>query len=533
MTKKTPMKKFLLSLSLTLALLPALAQPVYKDVAQIFYTRCTSCHNPLRNSVSFMNYSSTKPWAALINTDLNTNRMPPLRTDTTYTRFLHENRILPSEKTAILNWISTGALKGDTTQAPPAPAYGKYRLSGTPDLELTIPTFTSNASGTDSYVCFSLPTGLTQARIIKAFEITPGDPSIVHHVVVNVDSAGYTNSDLSGSCYAEPGDFSIGAYAPGSPPTVFPGQGQLKMGIRIQAGSKLVLQIHYPAGTVGKVDSTKIRLFFYPVGTTGVRPVLVGTPLQNWSLNIPANTVKTYTAVESAASYDRSIFAIFPHSHKVAKTLVNYAYVAGDTIPLCRIPDWDFNFQGYYTFERMPKVPTGHQLFAKHIYDNTASHVGSPINTYAGFATTNEMLFDGVMWLAYQPGDENIDMGSLFAKELGTMYSHDGYSFTGIDEQSPQQQFSAYAFPNPFSDQIRIGYSLSAPEKVTVEIYSMIGVLVKTLQNTYSDAGVHELTWDGHNDQGMRLAAGNYLYKITAGNKQLHGRISLIPSGSK
>ncbi|MGZ3931957.1 MAG: FlgD immunoglobulin-like domain containing protein [Bacteroidia bacterium] len=529
------MKKRLLSLSLALICLSGFAQPVYKDVAQIFYTRCASCHNPQRNAISFLNYSSTKPWAATINTDLTTNRMPPLRTDTTYTRFLHENKILPSEKTAILNWITNGALKGDTTQAPPAPSYGKYRLSGIPDLELTIPTFTSNAAGSDSYVCFSLPTGLTQDRIIKAFEITPGDPSIVHHVVVNVDSAGYSSSDLSGSCYAEPGDFSIGAYAPGSPPTIFPGQGQLKMGIRIQAGSKLVLQIHYPAGTVGKVDSTKIRLYFYPVGTTGVRPVFVYTPLQNWTLNIPKFVVKTYTATENAMSYDRSILAVFPHSHKVAKTLLNYAVAPGDTIPLCRINDWDFNFQGYYTFKMMPKVPAGHQLFAQHVYDNTTAHVASPAVTTAGFATTNEMLFDGIMYLTYQPGDELINIEDIFSKELGNVYSHDGYSFVGINEQqgTAARPFTAYAFPNPFSDQIRIGYTLGSTEKVNVEIYSMLGVQVKSLQSASQDAGVYELTWDGRNDAGIRLPAGNYLYKVSAGNKQLHGKISLLPAESR
>ncbi len=528
------MKKFLLPLALSFVCVIGFAQPVYKDVASIFYTRCTSCHNSERSTINFINYSSTKPWANTIKADLQINRMPPWHPDSTYTRFLHENKILPAEKTAIINWVTAGALQGDTTQAPPAPVYSKYRLSGVPDLELTIPTFTSNASTTDSYVCFSVPTGLTVDRIIKAFEITPGNPGIVHHVVVDVDSAGFGTSNLAGNCYSSGGDFSIGAYAPGSPPTVFPSVGQLKMGIRLKSGSKLRLQIHYPAGSVGKVDSTKIRIFFYPVGTTGIRPVYVYTPLQNWSLSIPANTVKTFTAQEAAMTYDRSVFAIFPHSHKVAKTLLNYAYVPGDTIPLCRINNWDFNFQGYYTFKKMVKVPTGYKLFAKHVYDNTTAHVASPVNTSAGFATTNEMLFDGVMFVVYQPGDENLSLEDLMGKQMGSLYSHDNYNFAGINEfGSPQREFSAYAFPNPFSDQIRIGYTLPVSAKVTVEVFSMLGTKVKTLQNGNETEGTHEISWDGGNDAGIKLPAGNYIYVVRTGNKEMHGKICLLPLAEK
>jgi hypothetical protein len=295
----------------------------------------------------------------------------------------------------------------------------------------------------------------------------------------------------------------------------------------------LRLQIHYPVGTVGKVDSTKIRLYFYPIGTTGVRPVYVYTPLQNWGLNIPANTVRTFTAQEAAMSYDRSILAIFPHSHKVADTLLNYASVPGFTVPLCRINDWDFNFQGFYTFKTMPKVPAGYKLFAKHVYDNRSPHVTAPINTFAGVQTTNEMLFDGVMYLVYQPGDELLNIEDLFSKEMGTMYSHDNYSFVGINEQTPAKEFKAYAFPNPFNDQVRIGYSIGSPGKVNVEIYSMLGVMVKSLHDAYDTEGVHELEWDGKNEAGIKLPAGNYVYRIRTGNKQLHGKLNLLPTDGK
>ena len=163
----------------------------------------------------------------------------------------------------------------------------------------------------------------------------------MHHVIVNVDTLGTSTSDLSGGCYTAGGDFGLGGFAPGAPPTVFPSSGPLKCGITIKAGSKLVLQLHYPMGSAGQLDSTKIRIYFYPIGTTGVRPVYVTTPLQNWLLNIPANQVKTYTAIypsgTSTLPYPLSVLAAFPHSHKIATYIENYAYLGTDTIPLIKI----------------------------------------------------------------------------------------------------------------------------------------------------------------------------------------------------
>src|ERR1051325_3060828 len=242
------MKKFFTIIFIAGLFQAASAQLVYKDVAGIFYSRCTQCHHSNGGApFPMMCYSETSPWTAAIQTDLNSGKMPPWPPDTTYSRFMHERIITASEKNAILSWISSGAQMGDTTIAngcPAAPVYTKYKLNGTPDLVLQIPTFTSNASGNDAYNCFSIPTALRQDRIIRAFEVIPGNPAIVHHVVIKVDSTGTTSSNTSGGCVSQPGDYDLDVWAVGGAPTVFPSSAQLKMGIKIKAGAKLNMQIH-------------------------------------------------------------------------------------------------------------------------------------------------------------------------------------------------------------------------------------------------------------------------------------------------
>jgi hypothetical protein len=342
-------------------------------------------------------------------------------------------------------------------------------LTGTPDLVLKIPRFTSNAVTQDAFDCFSLPTGLTQDRYIMAYEIVAGNPAIVHHVTIHVDSTGTFASDLSGNCSYTSGYPILGAYAPGTEPSVFPSSPPLKLGIRIKAGSNIILQIHYPLGSGGQVDSTEIRLFFYPAGTTGIRPIHLTAPLRNGTMTIPADSVKSYT-VTSFVHNSMSVFAVFPHSHKIDTSIKVWAVSSYDTIPLIRINNWNFNWQGFYVYHHLVKITAGHMLVAKHVFNNTTRN---PANPYSppktitnGPATTDEMIVDAFQWIDYQPGDEKINIDSMLNAE--NIVS--GFSET----TNVESHISVY--PNP-SNGIYTLTSDSGPLGL-ITVYNLFGQLV-------------------------------------------------------
>ncbi len=525
------MNKRILYFAITLLTLQTVskAQDTYKDVASIFINRCTSCHHTGNIFPSFERYSTIASYKSLINYDLQIGKMPPWSPDTSYSRFAHERIITQSEKTKIQNWIAAGAPAGDTTLAPPPFQFPTTQLNGTPDLILTIPTYTSNATSSDKYVCFSLPTGLAQDRILRAYEVIPGNAPMVHHAVIGVDTVGTVTSDLSGSCYNIPGDFSLGGYAPGAPPTVFPGVAPAKFGVNIKAGSNIILQMHYPAGSAGQTDHTQIRLFFYPINTTGVRAMNVGTPLQNWTFYVLANTTKTVTASYPSSSAglatDISVYSIFPHSHKVCTSIENYAAKTGSpSIPMCRINKWDFEWQGFYTFEKFLKVPAGYKVYGVHVFDNTTANPNnpSPVNVYAGVNTSNEMVFDGMMWTTYQAGDENIDISAILAAD--TLFSLPN----GVTESNaPQTQVMSY--PNPFTDKIKIAYELYYTQYVSTTIYNIMGQKVARLSSKIETPGIYSYEWDGKNSEGAPVTPGVYMYKVSIGKKDYTGKIILNP----
>jgi hypothetical protein len=512
------MRNLFLLLFLLCSLKLVKAQLVYKDVAGIFYKRCTSCHHNGASNAPFMNYSQVSVYTSNIQAYLNQGIMPPWNADTSYTRFQHERIITFSEKQSILNWISSGALPGDTTLAPPAPVYHDgFQLAGEADLTLSIGHFTSTASVSDKYYCFSIPSGLLQDRIIRAFEIVPGNPAIVHHAVLTADTTGTYASNLSGSCFNIPGNLSIGTYAPGTKATVFPGQAPLKAGIRLKAGSKVILQIHYPAGSAGSVDSTKIRIYFYPPGTSGIRPVYSSTPLQNWSMSIPANSTSTYTAYYPSAAVGLpsaiSVLAVMPHSHLICKSMLIYALNPGiDTIKLIRINNWNFEWQDYYTYNNLVKIPASYRLFAKHVYDNTSGNPNNPSNppvpVYAGTGTNDEMLFDGILYLNYQSGDENINIKSII--------DNDPLLAVGIKPPiSDSKDLNMVAFPNPFTNEIEIRYRLNKESVVKMEVLDLFGRSITRPEQSKQEPGTHSRIWDGTNTKGQCLSKGIYILRLS------------------
>ncbi len=518
------MKKFIFFILFTGVYFTTLkSQVVYKDVAGIFYARCTSCHNNNSSHYPFMNYTQTAMFATLILSDLNSGKMPPWDADTTYTRFLHERIITASEKLKIASWVANGVLKGDTTLAPPAPIYAsqQYQLVGTPDLELSIGNFTSTSTFSDKYFCFSIPSGLTQDRIIRAFEVVPGNPAIVHHAVITADTTGTYASDLTGNCFGIPGNLGIGTYAPGSRANVFPSQAPIKAGMVLKAGSKVIIQLHYPAGSSGQVDSTKIRMFFYPIGTTGIRRIYSETPLQNWFLPIPANTVVAFSATTPNLATARSAFAVMPHSHLICKSIIYYAVNPGiDTIPLVKVNDWDFKWQEYYTFKKLVKIPAGYKLYSNHVFDNTTANPNNPSNppvaVSAGLSTFNEMLFDGMMYLNYQNGDEFVDIEAMINSD----------PLLGVKENVNNKiQLNSIAFPNPFNNSVTIRYLLSQTSNVSIEIMDIVGRKICAYNLGKQSEGSHDWEWDGKDLNQNKTTDGIYFYKLKANNFTFESKI--------
>jgi Secretion system C-terminal sorting domain len=522
------MKKInLLMLFLALTVATAQAQ-VYKDVAPILIANCTGCHHTGGAMFSLTKYSEVVANAGAIKADVQSGRMPPWPPDASYRKFTHERVLTTAEKNAIVSWINAGTPAGDTTQAPPVPVYKKQELNGTPDLIIKAPKFTSTAVTNDEYYCLSVPSGLLQDRIVRAYEFIPGNPGIIHHSVISIDTTGTSVSDLSGGCYNDQGQIILGEFAPGTGPTVFPGAAPMKLGMNLKAGSNLSFQIHVPEGSAGEKDSSELHLYFYPLNEPNVRPMRFETVLQNWNFYIPPNdsvNVEAYYPVNGAGNpaptpIDVSLYAVIGHSHNTCTSILNDASNGTTTIPLLKIPNWDFHWQGVYTYPKMVKLPAGYTLRSVHKYDNTINNPHTPNHDSAvvpGLFTKDEMLFDSYIFTYYLPGDENVDIAAILANDPL-------FKPTSVSQQDVTVH-QVKVYPNPTNGQVTIDYALLSAQYVQISIYNSMGQLIDKVFSNIESSGPHSHTWNATSKDGKKIQAGNYHYKIQAGQKIMGGTI--------
>ena len=74
-------------------------------------------------------------------------------------------------------------------------------------------------------------------------------------------------------------------------------------------------------------------------------------------------------------------------------------------------------------------------------------------------------------------------------------------------------------YPNPFNPETTIKYQLPNAGDVTLEIYNMLGQVVRTLVSQHQTAGRYVVQWDAANDNGQDLSSGIYLYRVQVGGE--------------
>jgi len=71
-------------------------------------------------------------------------------------------------------------------------------------------------------------------------------------------------------------------------------------------------------------------------------------------------------------------------------------------------------------------------------------------------------------------------------------------------------------FPNPVTNSTAIRFHLPRTEKVSLEIFNLLGQRIRTLCNRSLDAGMHEIEWDGRTENSQRATPGIYYYRLHA-----------------
>jgi len=92
--------------------------------------------------------------------------------------------------------------------------------------------------------------------------------------------------------------------------------------------------------------------------------------------------------------------------------------------------------------------------------------------------------------------------------QFKVLYSREG-------ELLPEVTLLGNAYPNPFNATVTIPYMLEqAQSTVEIIIFDMLGRKVKAITTSNVKAGLHELQWNGRNEQDDEIENSMYYYQL-------------------
>src|SRR5215831_1050447 len=158
-----------------------------RDVLPILQRNCQVCHRPGEAApMSFLTYADARPWAKAIKQAVLTRKMPPWFADPHYGDFRNAPKLTQAEIDTLAAWADTGAREGEVSDKPAEPQWADgWRTK--PDVVVSMKEpYLVAAKGPGEIKQFTIPNPFKEDTWVSSIEIRPGDPSVVHHVIVQI-----------------------------------------------------------------------------------------------------------------------------------------------------------------------------------------------------------------------------------------------------------------------------------------------------------------------------------------------------------
>lgn len=99
------------------------------------------------------------------------------------------------------------------------------------------------------------------------------------------------------------------------------------------------------------------------------------------------------------------------------------------------------------------------------------------------------------------------------------------YGVLGVEKIREQTGLYLKVTPNPMKYSATISYTLSDESHISVSIFSVTGLKIRTLVNEIQGPGYQSLSWDGCNDNGAPVQRGIYICMLAASGYFISGKI--------
>jgi hypothetical protein len=352
-----------------------------RDVAPILFARCANCHRPGEAApFSLLTYAEARAHARQIRDVTHRRFMPPWLPEAGHIQFQGARQLSGDEMALLGKWVEAGSPEGDVRDLPPAPKFVFGWQLGTPDLILESPTFQLPAAGPDRFRNFVLSAPIDQTRWIRAVELRPENPRVIHHARLGIDTtlesvrrdAADPEPGYEGMAWGQDPSGQLITWTPG----MLPDNGTPGAAWKLTPDMKLVLHTHLQSS--GKQEPVRFRVgLYYADAPPSVRPLILRVGSRD--IDVPANKSNHVVNDVYTLPIDVSANSIFPHAHKLCRQIVVTATLPnGEMRTLISIRAFDEKWHDKYRFAKPVRLPQSTQLRTQFTYDNSTANVRNP-----------------------------------------------------------------------------------------------------------------------------------------------------------
>ena len=420
----------------------------------IIDAKCAGCHQPGEiGPFSLQTYDEVVAFKVAAKAAISSGMMPPWQPADDCTDYKGNFDLTDEERNTLLSFLDEPE-EGDPSQSELSNSSQSQASEWKPDLSLPLPMPFKPQLSPDDYRCQIIDWPLEDEVFVTGFSVTPDKKAIVHHAIAFLisperadeframddaeEGPGYT-------CFGGPTASTVegmatlrgqrdtgwlGAWVPGAVSGPLP-EG---LGIKVEPGSILVLQMHYntlSADTVADQSTVNVSYSDTVEREAMILPFTDVGWVSNGRVGGPPMTIP---AGESAVSHSAAImndgllmsnfrnrlgaesgdslliYTASGHMHTLGHKirLEVERPVPSQNECLLDIQNWDFNWQGTYLLEKPVRLAPEDNLRLSCTWDNSAANqvmvdgaLRAPTDVKWGEGTTDEMCL-GVALVAVE-----------------------------------------------------------------------------------------------------------------------------------
>jgi hypothetical protein len=191
--------------------------------------------------------------------------------------------------------------------------------------------------------------------------------------------------------------------------------------MKIPKGSRVVMQVHYFPNNEDQLDQTRVGLHF---AKEPIVSQLQSAPIVNFAFLIPPGKVRHKVVATAAIPQGANIklIGVTPHMHLLGTQIkLEATFPNGQKECLINIPQWDFKWQGTYTYTDPISLPGGTKLKLTSIYNNSTKNPRNPNSPPKavtwGERTTDEMCLAFISFIL-DNGKSNSSLSAMTAAQM-------------------------------------------------------------------------------------------------------------------